>query len=91
MTRNEQAQHVTEKLLEATSVCQSMGELADMLMAIGYTLGSLTCEFEKEHRAHMVMQICEMVGNGLMATSQSMGDSTDLEMVIGHREGQAQI
>lgn len=87
MNRSEQAQHVSNKIMEATTVCKTWEDFSEMLLAIGYTIGSLTCELGKDDREHMVMKICEMVGKGFMDTTKRLGETSDLEITVGNRGG----
>jgi hypothetical protein len=86
MSNGERAQFVGSKIMEATANDKTMEDLTQTLLAMSYTLGSLTCEFPKDKRPELLLLMCEMVGKGHMDTSKGSGEPSDLEIIRGHRD-----
>lgn len=86
LSNGEQAQFVANKMIEATANDKTMEDLTHTLLAMSYTLGSLTGEFPKDKRGEIIMLMCEMVGKGHMDVSKGLGEPSDLQIIKGTRD-----
>lgn len=80
MNKGDRAAFVAQKMMDATAWCKTMGDFSESLLAMSYTLGSLTVEFPEDEREQLFVLMVEMMGNGLQTVSKSMGTPSRLVM-----------
>lgn len=84
MKREERSKFVADKVIEATTCCNTMEQLFEALGAMSYAIGGMICEFPNEERMPLLMHAVEMLGRGMQTTAEAIGEPSGLEIVTGN-------
>lgn len=76
---------IVERIAEMTNEAKTMGDLHAMLHEIAYTLGGMVCHFDKDERSGLIIQLTQAMGVGLQMTAKSIGEPSDIEVIVGHK------
>jgi hypothetical protein len=74
-----------KRITEMTDEAKTIGDLQKVLHEMAYTIGGMVCHFDQEDRSQLLMELTQSMGMGLMLTSKSIGQPSDIEVVIGHK------
>lgn len=74
---------VVKRITKMTDEAKTFGDLQEMLHEIAYTVGGMVCHFERDERSHLIMDLTQAMGMGLMFTAKAIGEPSDIEMIVG--------
>lgn len=77
-------QRIIRRITSMTHEAKTTDELHEMLTAIAYTIGGVVCHFDKEDRSQVLINLTQDLGMGLQITAKSIGEPSDIEMIVGN-------
>lgn len=76
---------VVQRITEISNEAKTMEDLHRMLHEMAYTLGGMVCHFDKEERSGLIIELTQAMGIGLQLTAKSIGEPSDIEVIVGHK------
>jgi len=76
---------VVKKVIALTEGAKTQEELFNILVQSAHAVGGMVCHFDKEDRSQIMMELIQTMATGFQITSKSLGEPSDLEMVVGER------
>lgn len=74
---------IIKQIIDMTNEAKSSDELHEVLSTIAYAVGGMVCHFVKEERSQAIISLTQSLGMGLQFTAKSLGEPSDIEMVVG--------
>lgn len=79
---------IVQRITDMTAQTETVDELHLMLHEMAYTIGGMVCHFDKSDRSGLLIELTEAMGIGMQLTAKSIGEPSDIEIVVGHRPEQ---
>lgn len=80
------AEEVVRKVIALTDDVKTEDDLFTVLSASAHAIGGMACQFPQEYRSQIIMQLVQTMTCGFQVTSKSIGEDSDLAMVIGEQK-----
>ena len=72
------------QIAKITDKAKTMGDLHQLLNGMAYAIGGMVCHFDKEDRSGVLIDLTQSLGFGLQNTAKSIGEPSDIEMIVGN-------
>lgn len=76
---------IAKRITDMTAEAKTMGDLQQMLHEMAFTIGGMVCHFDKQERSSLLIELTQAMGMGLQLTAKSIGEPSDIEVIVGHR------
>ena len=85
MKKHKSTDEAVQSVMSLTDKANTMGELHEVLHGMAFAIGGMVCHFDEDERSSIVIGLTQAIGMGLQLTSKSIGQPSNLEIVVGHK------